>query len=195
MKTESVAWIVVIVAVFAFIGFWAFGGSGTNTELPVAVVPTNKGSQPAPPPSKPAVNTGGVSGSAVPKVTAPVTVTKPQVTGFLSIDNLLDLSNVSYTCSFTTASPYRVGTFDLAGNKWRGDFGNNVSMINDGKSIYVWTKGEKEGLKVAAALSVAGEALQRAGAIDAFTPLSYTCTVSSPDPSRFTPPELLYKGS
>jgi hypothetical protein len=197
MKTESVAWIVVIIAAVAFISFWVLGSSGgINTESPLAVVPTDtKGSNQVSLPTNPVVNKGGSTTSAPSKTATSAPVSKPQITGLLSINHLLNLVNVSYTCSFTVASPYRVGTFDLVGNKWRGDFGNNVSMINDGKSIYVWTKGESEGLKVPAASGVVGESLRRVGAIDAFTPLAYKCVVSSPDSSRFTPPDLLYKNS
>lgn len=150
--------------------------TNTNTDTSTSPKPTGTTT------SKPTTSTT----STKPSAPAPQ---KAYASGLVSISDLLKLPNTTqYSCTFSVANPYRTGKFYLADRKWRGDFSNGVSMIDNGNYIYVWTKGKTDGLQVVATSGVVGNALVREGAIDAFTPLNYDCNPWTSDTSVFSPP-------
>jgi hypothetical protein len=191
MKIEHVVWIVVGVLVVVALGSWWL----VNTPLPVEPTEIETETEM---PAKPIGTTTSkpVTSPAVPAPAQPAPQ-KAYASGLVSINDLLKLSALTkYSCTFSVANPYRTGKFYLAERKWRGDFSNGVSMINDGGYIYVWSKGETEGLQVVSTSGVVGNTIVREGAIDAFTPLNYDCDLWTPDMSVFVPPSgIVFKNT
>ncbi len=182
MKIDlTVGIVIAVIVVLAAAGLWLANPVGVSPTATTTPQGTNTDTK--------TPTTGGVK--TPPKTTTtPTAPAKVYASGILSINDLLKMDNATYSCSFTSTSQtaYRTGTFVMSGKKWRGDFTNKVSMIDDGKFIYVWTPGEPKGLQVVATSGVAGNAIVMNGGIDAYTPLNYKCNLWTADTSKFAPP-------
>jgi hypothetical protein len=116
----------------------------------------------------------------------------------------------SQKCTFSDKSNNSSGTLYIGDSKMRGDFQSNDSgtttsthMINDGKYVYVWVDGQKDGYKMSTSI-VKKEAAQVTIGPDNNTPsvaqpstgpvnmnqqADYSCGSWSVDTSMFTLPQ------
>lgn len=120
-----------------------------------------------------------------------------KVSGYNSISSLLTQKE-PLVCTIKAPSLNRSGTVYVAGGKMRINLKSllngvtvNVSMINDGSSLYVWKNGASTGLKLSAVLSVSGSAAASHGGIDPATEVSFSCNAWGVDASVFTPPSAV----
>lgn len=120
-----------------------------------------------------------------------------KVVGAGSIKDLFQNRSLPLVCSIKVATTYvnRSGTIYMTEKKMRGDFTGYVngvlastSMLDDGESLYVWKNGASTGLKLPAAVSASGNAIQLSGGLDLTTVFSYNCNPWTVEQTNFDLP-------
>lgn len=113
--------------------------------------------------------------------------------------SLLDLLSAgkNQRCTFKTSTSTSVseGTFYIANGKMRGDFKTTVdgkteemSMIRDGDTNYIWGSSLETGIKMTIAIDKLSENQQASQFVNPDAKLDYNCMPWTTDSSLFTPP-------
>lgn len=135
------------------------------------------------------------SSSAPTKAADNTEQSRAEKSGKGSMASLLQMGNVKCDVSSQVGGTSQ-GTVYIAGGKMRADFTSQTQagtfethMINDGTSLYTWTDGVPQGVKLAAPdITAQTNASADQGGFDYSAQVDYTCGPWNEEPSMFTPP-------
>jgi hypothetical protein len=119
-----------------------------------------------------------------------------ETAGHASIKSLLALQkNLSCSINFSSKDVTRSGTIYVAAGLMRGTFFGStkgvsqaVSMIDNGTTLYVWSRSTLKGQKFSSAVTASGSAAAALGGIDPTTDFDYVCDPWTVNAFLFVPP-------